>query len=634
MALREVLAFFGVEFDSTELDKGNESIGSAIGKLKGLAAAVAGSALVVGIRALVNEVRQQSLALAELSGQVNITTDDLQQWQFVGQSLLVSQQSISDGFVELAKKLGEAATKGGDAAKAFSDLNVELKEGDQIRSTADVFDELRAAFAGISSEAERVARAEQLFGGAGRKLLPLLNATTDQVEDLRREFEELGGGIESGTIKTFAEMERENAKLDFAFTSMKANVASSLLPVFRLLAEGGTTVAKWFNEVTKNVDKTQLALVTLGSVALVAGVMLGAAFLPVLLPIAKAVLFIGALIAVTDDLLTAYKGGRSTIALFWQEWTGRNLAEDLHEAVNWADRLFTAFKGVARMVGAIVQVVRQIPENLKTLEVAGDFEEQNEKLKDLIALREKLKSGEEPGFFASDEEKAYAASPEKLEQDIAKQTDVVDASQQRFEEHNATRARDPFEALEEDIVRDADEMNARIAKRTAEGKEAGERSDENIARYRHQQAEDAAGMSLPRGGEMEFEADMRRQQAAEQSLGGFESAPVGVDFGDISESTDALVESNTALSDGTEELQSTYQDAAQKTEQLATTTRDNTAAVRSLEAALRSQAGTQNFDRLVENLNVFMGPGSGPRDAGERSGRELADALRSAAASG
>lgn len=634
MALREVLAFFGVDFDSKELDKGNESIGNAIKSLQALAGVVAGSALVVGIQNLVGEVRQQTLALSELSGQVNISTDDLQQWQFVGQSLLVSNQDTSQSFVELAKRIGDAATKGGDAAKVFGDLGVELKNGEQIRSTAEVFDELRASFAGLASEAEQVSKAEALFGGAGRKILPLLKATDEQVGELRREFEELGGGIEFDTIKSFQEMERTNAKLDFAMMSLKSNVAGGVLPVFQFLAEGATKVSTALSDITEDGDKTSMVLAGIGTAAIIAGVMFGGAFLTAVNALGPVILGAAALYVVTEDLIQAYQGGRSTIAVFWKEWTGGNIAEDLRDAVNWADRFFTALKGIARIAGVLGQALWKSPQTIRAFVNTGDYKAASEKLQELLKTQREIQNGATRADFVGIEKKKFADNPELLEAKIQEQQKVVAQRKREFDEAERGVADfdvvDKFSDVFDAIERDADAMNERIQKRTADGKMVGAKVDENIANYEHRKDEEGAGMSLPRFGDLEREKAYREQQLAEADLAGGLIDFRGLDFKPITESTDALTDTNASLAQSSEDLMSSYAEASHRTEQLASMTRENTTAVGRLAEALRS-AEAQGLS--VDNINIFMQPGQGAREAGERTADEFKMSLRSAMAS-
>ena len=351
MALREVLARFGIEVEDGKLKAADGQIGALTGKLRDMATLVGGAAIVGGLRNVVSEVVDLGGSITDTAAKLGVGTSDLQRWQFAAGQTGVEAGALNGALTKFTRTIGEAATGNAGAVDAFKALGVEVKDANgNIGSSTDLMLGAAQGLSEIQDPALRAKAAIDLFGKSGADLIPLLGKGADGVQALLDEADKLGGVLDESTIAALDDAGDASDKFDFAMRGVKAQLALAILPA--LTAAGGK-LAELVGAFTKGEGGAQhlkAALVTLGAVAFATGVRAA-------LPWLGWAVIIAGLILIVDDLWTGLKGGDSV--------TGRILDRLLGKGAG-----ASIFKAIREDVGALWARMREAPNALGAVEEA------------------------------------------------------------------------------------------------------------------------------------------------------------------------------------------------------------------------------------------------------------------------
>ena len=344
-ALRELIAFFGVQVDDKPLDAAGK-------KMEGLAKNAERAAGLIGIAFSLKEIGEfitgqieMAAELAHTSVMLGLSVGDLQAFQYAASTAGLSVEESTNAVRFLNKNIGEAATKGGEGATAFQKLGVHLKDaGGNIRPTNDILAEAADGFTKLKSPAEKTAMAMTIFGRAGARMIPLLNKGSAGIGELSAEFEKLGGGIDEEFIEQAEQGEHALAKLSLVGRGLKSTIASALLPGFMALVDKAVAAGAAFRAFAEHSYIVQDALVTLGGVALtLAGVWAVMNWEVLAVAVAVAILVLA-----VDDVYTAFRGGKSVIGEFIDDIFGIGATKVVFQNLHaWINRSMA----VVRMLG-------------------------------------------------------------------------------------------------------------------------------------------------------------------------------------------------------------------------------------------------------------------------------------------
>ncbi len=219
-----------------------------------LAAAVA--AVGVAIGGLVFSSAEAMGALDDLSVKTGLSSTRLQELDYIGRQLGVSQDTMVGSLSRLTRTMSgaqtqysdyaaaqaEALAKGeefdgalGDSAAAFDKLGVSVVNADgSLRDREAVFQDTLKALGGISNEAERDAIAMSIFGKSAMELNPLIKSF-DEFPRMTQEAHELGAVVGEETKSAFAEFDDTLAGLKMGLQGTLTTLAGSFLPGFSLI---------------------------------------------------------------------------------------------------------------------------------------------------------------------------------------------------------------------------------------------------------------------------------------------------------------------------------------------------------------------------------------------------------------
>jgi hypothetical protein len=371
--IRELLAIFGFEVDTSALKKGESGVIDFVEKIKHAAGAFASAFAAHEVFEFVENQVHAMHAVERTAIALGISTEKVQAFQFAAKALGEDSETLVNLMGKLEVSQAKAAAGGGKAGGAFAQLGVGLKDTNgQLKPVDQLFLDLSEKLVGVKDPAKQAAIVTDLFGKGGRTLLPVLKRGKEGLADLIKQYKELGGGFTEDSIEKSKEFEEQQAKVNLVWQKTKELVARALLPVLTALTSWATKAIKWFNDLAKNSNIFQAALVVLGAAAVVFGAQMLIAFAPVIAIIAA----VAALVLLIDDLITLFQGGDSLIGDWIDKAFGKgqstalvkelkdmwdSVSQKIKEAYEWLKAHTEQLKEGLSIAGKIVKYTVGLP---------------------------------------------------------------------------------------------------------------------------------------------------------------------------------------------------------------------------------------------------------------------------------
>lgn len=355
MALRELFAVFGIDFETKALNQGNAAISGAFSNLQKFGALVASSYITRGLYDLTTGVADFADELTDAGSAIGMSAKELLAWRTVGASVGVGAEQLRSVFGAFARNVDGANTGNAQARKSFEDLGVALKDATgAARPTGAILSETLTAIAAMPDPTGRAALAMRLLGEQGARLLPAFENGAGGLAEMQAQVEMLFGGSLEEAAAQADELEKQTALWDLSLMAIKTTLGLELLPALTELIHDGVQLISFFKEITKGTHVLEVAFGILGIAAGVAAIKMILPFLPAIATFALVALALGIVILVVDDLIAMFTGGNSVIAEFidsmWgagtsaeavdylkQAWEGLNLA--LTDGWNWISEI-------------------------------------------------------------------------------------------------------------------------------------------------------------------------------------------------------------------------------------------------------------------------------------------------------
>lgn len=164
---------------------------------------------------------------ANAADRVGITTGLLQELRFAASQTGVPIEKLETSLERFTKRLGEAASGSGAAAKTYQGLGVSVLEADgSLRDTGAVLNDVADALAGMDSQAERAAATTALFGREGIAMTLLLGRGAKGIEEYRKQAQQLGIVIDE---KVLRQAELAADKFDILASVIKAQAVTAFV---------------------------------------------------------------------------------------------------------------------------------------------------------------------------------------------------------------------------------------------------------------------------------------------------------------------------------------------------------------------------------------------------------------------
>lgn len=263
----------------TELEKANNRIdrfASKTGKTlqkwsNGLIAAFSARA----IFQFSNDVLKAQAGLADMAQKTGVTVEELSALGYAAQQSGSDLQTLDAGLRGLSNTATDAANGSKKAADSFAVLGIKVRDGnDELKSSGDLLLEIAEQFAQYEDGAAKSALAQDLFGKAGRDLIPLLNKGAAGIEELTKRADELGITLSTQAAQAASKLQDNLATLGAITRGVVGQALQEVVPILSNFAEGMITGA----EGSTALDGAVRVLAAGLKVLLSAGVIVGEIF--------------------------------------------------------------------------------------------------------------------------------------------------------------------------------------------------------------------------------------------------------------------------------------------------------------------------------------------------------------------
>lgn len=348
----ELVTKFGFEGDISPLYDFNTELASSITVISGAVAAIAG--LTAAFTALaISEIKALD-PLVQLSRETGIAASRLQELGFIASVSGSSFDAMTASLIGLEQKIGEASIRG---SEDFARLGISVRDANgNIKSADQVLEEVGRRFRSLGlSMAQQRTFAQTL--GIDASLIQLLSGATGQLSELQEQVKDFGNISKEQADQIVATNDAITTTTR-AFDGLRQQIVLGIGPDLEELTNGFTELilenADWVKAVAEDTIAVTKALIdslerltpVLGVIAagFAAAKVAGMGFAGVMGIIASPIVLwttaIVAGLAVLDDLIVAFNGGKSVIADFFQEFLGVDIVNVMRQTWEWLKELF------------------------------------------------------------------------------------------------------------------------------------------------------------------------------------------------------------------------------------------------------------------------------------------------------
>ena len=218
------------------------------------------AAVVTAIVAIEKALIEMTLAQAEAAREtetmaqvMGMTTTEYQEWDYILKTVEYSAEQAQGDLSMLAERAMDAAEGVGEGAELFNKLgiNVEKSHG-VLKSQSELFTEVVDKLSKMTDETERNAIASALLNTTGERLVPILNATSGELETMRQRAHELGVVLAEEDVTALSDLSKTAGEFQAAGEGLQKMIAGKMSPALENLLEKGTDVVVGLTDALEN----------------------------------------------------------------------------------------------------------------------------------------------------------------------------------------------------------------------------------------------------------------------------------------------------------------------------------------------------------------------------------------------
>lgn len=202
--------------------------------------------------------------IATLAAQTGLSTDKLQELDYMSGLIDVDLSTITGSMTKLEKAMASANGGSKDMIETFDNLGVAYQDADgNLRDVEDVFFELIDVLGSVENESERDVTAMTLLGRGAKELNPMILAGSESMRQYADEARQMGYVLDTDTIESFNVFQDNLDRLDKGVQAAKNGLGLILLPLLTDLSTDGVDMLGEFNRgvLAANGDITKIGQV-------------------------------------------------------------------------------------------------------------------------------------------------------------------------------------------------------------------------------------------------------------------------------------------------------------------------------------------------------------------------------------
>ncbi len=228
-------------------------------------------------------------SMGKMSKRTGVAVEELSQLKFAAEQSGSSAETLEKGLLGMAKSLNDASRGLTTKTAALEKLGLEYKDLAGL-SPEDQFITISDAISKMESPTGRAAQAMEIFGRAGKEMLPMLNSGADGIRALMKEAHAAGLTMSTEDAQAAEKFTDEMNKLLLSVKMAVFSIGSALAPVLEnfgvtvrdnlkpireWIAANGDTIRQGL-KVAAIAAAVGVALIALGAILGAVGTILGA----------------------------------------------------------------------------------------------------------------------------------------------------------------------------------------------------------------------------------------------------------------------------------------------------------------------------------------------------------------------
>jgi hypothetical protein len=236
MIVRELYAKLGLEFDDTKLKKVEEKLDGLKETLTTIGISVtAASATLFGFAKFTADAGEEASKAAQKLG---ISVGALQRLETAAYLGDVSMESLQQSLGILSRQLVSARDGSADAAKALRKVGIDTRAfGGHLPTTTQALSAIADRFASMPDGVEKSALAMDLFGRAGRDMIPFLNKGSAEIAKSAAMADKYGTVLSDVDVQLSNEFNDTIKESTLALKGLRNILGVGLIKVIKPLAE-------------------------------------------------------------------------------------------------------------------------------------------------------------------------------------------------------------------------------------------------------------------------------------------------------------------------------------------------------------------------------------------------------------
>lgn len=218
------------------------------------------AAVVTAIVAIEKALIEMTLAQAEAAREtetmaqvMGMTTTEYQEWDYILKSVGYSAEQAQGDLSMLAERAMDAAEGVGEGAELFNKLGINVEKSRGIlKSQSELFTEVVDKLSKMTDETERNAIASALLNTTGERLVPILNATSGELETMRQRAHELGVVLAEEDVTALSDLSKTAGEFQAAGEGLQKMIAGKMSPSLENLLDKGTDVVVGLTDALEN----------------------------------------------------------------------------------------------------------------------------------------------------------------------------------------------------------------------------------------------------------------------------------------------------------------------------------------------------------------------------------------------
>lgn len=314
--------------------------------------AIAGSITLLSKKT--GEYADKLLDLEQITG---LSTENLQKFEHVSREAGVSFDGLTSVITKFQSRLPQIIEGSGRASEAMQDLGVNVLDTEgNLKDMNDLFPEILKSLNDIEDITLRNSIAQQIFGRSMKDLAPVLALTSEEIESIGKEAEEMGLILSKDSLQSANKfrigMEKLKAQFVSVFRTISINfipilsntvlplIKNQIIPIIIKFSEYIKSIGVWFNDLNPKIKKTVAGLITFaaifGPITIVIGKFIGALTLAV-----KAFVVFRSALSLFNAVLIKNKIGLIIFAIITLITSLYLLNKNWASVVEWTKKAFT-----------------------------------------------------------------------------------------------------------------------------------------------------------------------------------------------------------------------------------------------------------------------------------------------------